>query len=126
LGDEQVLDVELDRGTELRKENRDYNDEIVWRAKSSISLPVPAIDVPGKIPSTFIFVLVMLIHYVEYVKILKDLIPRFPLTQKDGRGRLPRGSGEIPYKLVTTHTMFKALIMGRRKAIEVRINPAIH
>lgn len=52
---------------------------------------------------------------VGYSRVLGDLLPRFPMTQKDVKGRTP----PLPYKLVPAPWQFKALNMGRRKAIEV-------
>ena len=73
----------------------------------------------------------LLIFTVAHEQILKDLLPRAPMTSKgswsDGI-RLhanyhsdvkPRSNARMPYKLVPSPAHLLALIPGKRKAIEV-------
>jgi hypothetical protein len=72
--------------------------------------------------------------FTGYVVLLRSLVPKFPLTLRgleisfhplrqiartlmtDMKSKV---SGPLPYKLVSSSTQFRALVPGRRKAIEV-------
>ncbi|KAH9924672.1 uncharacterized protein BXZ73DRAFT_103512 [Epithele typhae] len=100
LGDEQVFDVELDHHTELLVA-QEYTEEVPW---DGILQPVVAAAKPEK--------------KVEAVHILrlKSLLPKFPLTIGDLKGRT---APAVPYTLVDSSVHFKNLNYGRRKAIEM-------
>ncbi|KZV66845.1 hypothetical protein PENSPDRAFT_688630 [Peniophora sp. CONT] len=102
LGDEQVLDVELDRSTQYHAPLSHINPSDVLNAsrqRSAIekSVKVSADEVP------------------PYARLLKSLLPRFPMTSRDSRGI---STSHLPYKLVPSPQALYSLVVGRRKAIE--------
>ncbi|KAH7923356.1 hypothetical protein BV22DRAFT_1130736 [Leucogyrophana mollusca] len=102
LGEEQIIDVELDRNTDLLP------------VRSDLKLPTLERDATkgsqDAAPDSFSDS-----REAGYVSILRSLLPRVPLTMKDAKGRsLP----QVPYKLVATPAQLCNLIPGRRKAIE--------
>ncbi|KAH9065190.1 hypothetical protein EDB87DRAFT_1679698 [Lactarius vividus] len=99
LGDEQVLDVELDRNTVFRHLPPSKHGLDPWTSDSE-SLPAspkPVLALPG------------------YITLLRSLVPAFPLILRDLKGR---SSIPLPYKLVSSPAQFRAFVPGRRKAIE--------
>ncbi|KZT25417.1 hypothetical protein NEOLEDRAFT_1133801, partial [Neolentinus lepideus HHB14362 ss-1] len=104
LGDEHVLDVELDRGTELLpfrqirtnsslKDTDNTNEaRTYWRGSLSKGAGLS-----------------------NYAIALKTLLHRFPMTHKDVKGRT---RPQVPYRLVASPQQLQTLISGRRKAIE--------
>jgi hypothetical protein len=138
-GDEQVLDVELDRNTEflpIAEENYSHNwvgDLLRGNHTSIASLKVAGQFIPGKllIPISESHYSIHLFKSIAPIRTLKSLLPRVPMTMKgqftfcfpstfihpktDVKGLSPR----LPYKLATTPAQFRNLIPGRRKAIEV-------
>ncbi|TFK52648.1 hypothetical protein OE88DRAFT_1658023 [Heliocybe sulcata] len=104
LGDEQVLDVELDRGTELlplrqirtNTSLKDMDDTHEGESNETGSLTK---DVSSP----------------NYMVALTALLNRFPMTLKDVKGR---ARPQVPYRLVTGLQQLQALTLGRRKAIE--------
>ncbi|KAH7915481.1 hypothetical protein BJ138DRAFT_997877 [Hygrophoropsis aurantiaca] len=111
LGEEQIIDVELDRNTELLPARPELKlpaleKEIVKSAKGDVENLTPD-------PRT-----------AAYGSILKSLLPRIPLTMK-GKIRhyklyvKGRSAPQVPYKLVASPAHFFHLLPGRRKAIEV-------
>ncbi|KAH9080267.1 hypothetical protein EDB83DRAFT_960416 [Lactarius deliciosus] len=99
LGDEQVLDVELDRNTVFRQIPPSKHGLDPWNLDSE-SLPASPKPVPA-LPG--------------YITLLRSLVPVFPLTLRDLKGR---SSTLLPYKLVSSPAQFRAFVPGRRKAIE--------
>ncbi|KAI5123449.1 hypothetical protein M0805_008821 [Coniferiporia weirii] len=106
LGDEQVLDIELDRNTELQPRRNDawvvdwYFDLEKRRAAQKAGrgeAPVGGAPEP------------------DYIKRLRKLLPRFPMTAKDVG---PRKPPQLPYFLPYSVEHFDGMVEGRRKAIE--------
>jgi len=103
LGDEQVLDVELDRNTVFRQVPPSEQGLDPWNLDSESRLPPPKPEPahPG------------------YITLLRSLVPTFPLTLRDLKGR---SSAPLPYKPASTPAQLLAFVPGRRKAIEVGDN----
>lgn len=99
LGDEQVLDVELDRHTVFlpTAKHTEGSDPWNWDHGSTRVHAEPAPALPG------------------YVVLLKSLVPKFPLTLRDTKSNV---TAPLPYKRVSSPAHFRALITGRRKAVE--------
>ncbi|KAH9969895.1 hypothetical protein BC827DRAFT_1263053 [Russula dissimulans] len=100
LGDEQVVDVELDRHTVFRAAVEPAQAPDPWNLHLE-SLRVKAEPAPA--PPEY-----------GYVKHLKSLVPKFPLILRD----MKANSAPLPYKPVSSVAHFRALVPGRRKAIE--------
>ncbi|KAL0961169.1 hypothetical protein HGRIS_006141 [Hohenbuehelia grisea] len=111
-GEEQVVDVELDRQTLIgpaRKDVFNIASRGIWDRSTilrgtSVDGPVGKMKTNKAVP--------------EYEQVLRDLLPRFPMTMKDVQARTRSGYANVPYKLATSPTHLKSLPMGRRKAIE--------
>lgn len=99
LGDEQVLDVELDRNTVFRHVPPPKQGLDPWILDSE-SQPAPVKPAPT-LP--------------KYITLLGSLVPAFPLILRDLKAR---SSSPLPYKSVSTAAQFRAFVPGRRKAIE--------
>ncbi|KAI0250987.1 hypothetical protein BJV78DRAFT_517407 [Lactifluus subvellereus] len=99
LGDEQVLDVELDHNTVFRPvaNSTKAPDPLFLYNESRHNQVEPGPAIPG------------------YVVLLRSLVPKFPLTLRDAKGG---ATAELPYRLVSSRAQFRALVPGRRKAIE--------
>jgi len=101
LGDEQVLDVELDRHTVFiptAKHTHTQGSDHWNRDHGSTRVQTePAPALPG------------------HVVLLKSLVPKFPLTLRDTKSNV---TAPLPYKRVSSPAHFRALIPGRRKAVE--------
>ncbi|TFY54519.1 hypothetical protein EVG20_g9669, partial [Dentipellis fragilis] len=145
VGDEQVLDVELDRTTELLPPRPAANGlaPALWERNVTSKTPAEKPNPQGSesrgagaVSGTqhhqdslsqdprmcmFFPVLPMAnqtvypIRYPAFAIILRSLLPRFPLTLRDIKSR---GTPQVPYKLVASPAQFLALVPGRRKAIE--------
>jgi hypothetical protein len=120
-GDEQIVDVNLDKGTfllPLRKGFSPADARIHWEIQED------ARDIEPKSEKD------------PYLGLLKKLLPRFPMTMKGTSGQagyplrrsqLPHVSdttgrtkaGSLPYRLYPDPDEFTGLPMGRRKAVEV-------
>ncbi|TDL23126.1 hypothetical protein BD410DRAFT_169101 [Rickenella mellea] len=103
LGDEQFLDVDLYRNTELlphRNDNREADWHAVIRRKQTSTRPNPDNE---------------LVSVPAHVTVLKTLLPRFPMTMKDVKSRLPP---RLPYMLALSVAHLQSMTAGRRKAIE--------
>lgn len=104
LGSEQVLDVELDRGTRLLP------------VPSGPPPPIPSLErEPAEITRQFVAKPQESADELGYEKILRSLLPRVPMTLKDMKFRSPF---QVPYKLVPSPAHLLTLVPGRRKAIE--------
>lgn len=104
LGSEQVLDVELDRGTRLLP------------VPSGPPPPIPSLErEPAEITRQSVTKPQESIDELGYEKVLRSLLPRVPMTLKDMKFRSPF---QVPYKLVPSPAHLLALVPGRRKAIE--------
>ncbi|KAF8643233.1 hypothetical protein AX16_009122 [Volvariella volvacea WC 439] len=115
LGEEQVVDVELDRMTlmaEQKRENPVLTSRLLWDALRAYPLnPQSSHDkkMQGRSSGTP--------EVEDYEQMLKSLLPKCPMTLRDTPGgRPPREP--LPYRLVSTPAYFKSLVPGRRKAIE--------
>ncbi|TBU53670.1 hypothetical protein BD310DRAFT_829673 [Dichomitus squalens] len=111
LGEEQVFDVELDRRTELLPVREDAGEAEwdIWDARSPV--PQGADDRQEQEQEEE--------PAPEWVAKLKSLLPRFPMTMRDTKGRSFTGGDKLPYTLVSTPAQFLSLQYGRRKAIEM-------
>lgn len=104
LGSEQVLDVELDKGTRLLP------------VPSGPPPPIPSLErEPAEITRQSVTKPQESIDELGYEKVLRSLLPRVPMTLKDMKFRSPF---QVPYKLVPSPAHLLALVPGRRKAIE--------
>ncbi|KAL7279869.1 hypothetical protein ACG7TL_006278 [Trametes sanguinea] len=108
LGDEQVFDVELDRSTELLPvppDLREHNPQDMLTAETSVTAePDKAAEVEEVVPEP------------DYSVKLRSLLPQFPMTQKDIKGRF---SARLPYSLANNPAQLRNMCYGRRKAIEM-------
>ncbi|GLB40304.1 hypothetical protein LshimejAT787_0801750 [Lyophyllum shimeji] len=105
VGDEQVVDIELDKGTVLLPLQKGYTPigaKILW---SQTAESVPA---KGKLDDAE--------ATQAFGEILESIAERFPMTLRDAKGGRQK-QPQVPYPLVPT-SQFKSLIPGRRKAIE--------
>lgn len=146
LGDEQMIDVELDRNTTLLPYRNDmwlidWNDNMEKKRDKTRKAGTRGtiVDEPG------MYIADALRNYLshllsDHVRLLKTLLPRFPATMKgesylfvelvhysdasiDVKSRPPH---HLPYTLATSPAHFRTLVSGRRKAIEVREFSAIN
>ncbi|KAF5382019.1 hypothetical protein D9615_004461 [Tricholomella constricta] len=105
VGDEQVVDIELDKRTILLPIQKGYTPigaKVLW-SQSAETLQVK--DGFSKAD-----------HIQAHGDILNNIVRKFPMTLnevKSGRQAQP----QVPYKLVST-AQFKSFVPGRRKAIE--------
>ncbi|KAF9448329.1 hypothetical protein P691DRAFT_53677 [Macrolepiota fuliginosa MF-IS2] len=108
VGEEQIYDVELDKRTAVRtvsSERPPLNLKALWKLANEFRFDeqepkMKDDDTPR----------------LAYEVVLKDLLPRFPLTFRDLKRK--RASNPVPYRLVASETQFSNLIQGRRQAIE--------
>ncbi|KAG1780601.1 hypothetical protein EV702DRAFT_1042864 [Suillus placidus] len=104
LGSEQVLDVELDRGTRFLP------------VPSGPPPPIPSLErEPAEITRQSVTKPQESTDQLGHEKVLRSLLPRVPMTLKDMKFRSPF---QVPYKLVPSPAHLLALVPGRRKAIE--------
>ncbi|KAI0667615.1 hypothetical protein C8Q78DRAFT_1071727 [Trametes maxima] len=106
LGDEQVFDVELDRSTELLPARDDVKEMTLedMHVDNGPSVPSGTFEAEEREAEP------------EYSAQLRSLLPQFPLTLKDVKGRF---SARLPYIVVHNPAQFRDLHYGRRKAIEM-------
>ncbi|KAL4081108.1 hypothetical protein J3A83DRAFT_4204794 [Scleroderma citrinum] len=110
LGFDEMIDIELNRNAPLfHVPNRNPPPlPTLDRGLRSGSYTVPQVELSGSQfgvgPSEY-----------PYEQILKDLLPKAPMTLKDVK---PRSNIRVPYKLVASPTHLLALVPGKRKAIE--------
>ncbi|OCH91897.1 hypothetical protein OBBRIDRAFT_774513 [Obba rivulosa] len=107
LGEEQVLDIELDRNTELLPV-RDTGKVVTWDAHLLSSGEVHDVPVHTQSGENS--------AEPDYAMALKSLLPQFPMTLRDVKGRV---QSQPPYTLVSNPNHFRKMVVGRRKAIEV-------
>ncbi|KAI0264001.1 hypothetical protein BC834DRAFT_885036 [Gloeopeniophorella convolvens] len=107
LGDEQVLDVELDRNTVLLPATSATEAVDPWSLGAD-ALPIRTKLEPAPTED----------RPPAYVVLLEMLVPGFPLTLRDVKGKVPANLPNLPYKLVHSPVQFRTLVLGRRKAIE--------
>ncbi|KAA1474697.1 hypothetical protein DENSPDRAFT_343394 [Dentipellis sp. KUC8613] len=123
VGDEQVLDVELDRTTELLPARPAANRlaPALWERSVTPKTPAEKPNPQGPASRGAGAVSGVQQHHDSphqdppFANLLRSLLPRFPLTLQDIKGR---GVPQVPYKLVASSAQFSALVPGRRKAIE--------
>ncbi|PIL22634.1 hypothetical protein GSI_15325 [Ganoderma sinense ZZ0214-1] len=111
LGDEQVFDVELDRHTELLPVRDDVR-AVSWEGVQSTEHAPAKPDVEDEQERERD-------EEPRWVGELRSLLPQFPMTMRDTRGRVFAESDNVPYTLVATPAQFRNLNYGRRKAIEM-------
>ncbi|EGN93831.1 hypothetical protein SERLA73DRAFT_78206 [Serpula lacrymans var. lacrymans S7.3] len=112
LGEEQVLDIELDRHTQLLPVRTDLKLPTLQRESTKREATPPNAS-SSKADDTA----------KGYAAVLKSLLPRVPMTMKDVKGRPP---SQLPYKLTSSPSHFSTLVPGRRKAIEWGRARALH
>jgi hypothetical protein len=134
LGEEHIINVELDRNTPLKEADTSISEEIRWdhglwckregRKGSSPNAVDSVSDAPGAFSHDSQPLLVEIAAQLQaYIQALHTLLPSFPLTKKDVKlkGRSADAQlRKLPYRLVANPTVLKSLVTGRRKAIEVR------
>ncbi|KLO20728.1 hypothetical protein SCHPADRAFT_992045 [Schizopora paradoxa] len=103
LGDEQYVDVELDRNTVFLPRRED-KWEMDWFSDSDQKRRADGSSSTKRAESN-----------AEHIIRLKALLPRFPMTRKGGSLRTaPR----VPYLLPQSAAHFLEMVPGRRKAIQ--------
>ncbi|KAF8150646.1 hypothetical protein B0H34DRAFT_146939 [Crassisporium funariophilum] len=112
LGEEQVLDVELDRNTILNPVQSGYTPIVSKSLWDRMSVSGSHHETPYKAENSIVE---QSSTSESFEAVLDDIVKRFPMTQNDIKGRR---LSPLPYKLVASPAAFKALIIGRRKAIE--------
>ncbi|KAI8986065.1 hypothetical protein BD414DRAFT_48158 [Trametes punicea] len=108
MGDEQVFDVELDRSTELLPARAGVKD-IPLEDMHNTETTAPAANEGGAEAGEAE-------AEPDYAMKLRSLLPHFPMTLKDIKGRF---SSRLPYTLVNNPTQLRNMHYGRRKAIEM-------
>ncbi|KAF8348971.1 hypothetical protein F5887DRAFT_948644, partial [Amanita rubescens] len=105
-GEEQTIDVELDKRTVIGSVQTPLGSKVLWDSKvTKTELPASVNKVnEGEDVAP------------EYIQMLNLLLPSFPMTKESRTGR----PTDVPYKLAQTHAQFQSLNLGRRKAIEWR------
>ncbi|KAJ7176449.1 hypothetical protein C8R46DRAFT_1346497 [Mycena filopes] len=131
-GEEQIVDVELDRGTAFLPARSGYapvNSRAIWdmdleRERHTVVPFVGPMATADSRSSGSAKDERKTRNNVPKVKmlggwqnVLKKLVERFPLTLQDVKGGKPP-SPALPYKLAATPAKFSALVMGRKKAVE--------
>ncbi|KAJ6544654.1 hypothetical protein DFH09DRAFT_1088519 [Mycena vulgaris] len=132
FGEEQIVDVELDRGTLFRSVQTGYvpvTARALWDMDLEKARHVP-VDIPSEALPTEVTgrgsakderktrnAVPKIKILGGWESVLKKLIERFPLTLQDVKGGKPP-SPALPYKLVVNPAQFSSLVMGRKKAVE--------
>ncbi|KAF8213181.1 hypothetical protein K438DRAFT_1803521 [Mycena galopus ATCC 62051] len=128
LGDEQMVDVELDRGTVFLPLQAGYvpiSARVLWDIdldkERHTSLEIASTAAPDRSSSKDGRKTRNNIPKVKMIgswqNVLKKLVERFPLTLQDVKGG-KRPIPALPYKLVDNPAQFSSLVMGRKKAVE--------
>ncbi|KAJ7468709.1 hypothetical protein FB451DRAFT_1257076 [Mycena latifolia] len=132
VGEEQIVDVELDRGTLFRSVQAGYlpvTARALWdmdlekerNAPVEIANDLPVTEPPARVSAKDERKTRNALPKAKILggwpSVLKKLVDRFPLTLEDVKGGKPP-SPALPYKLAATPAQFSSLIMGRKKAIE--------
>ncbi|KAG6821306.1 hypothetical protein H0H93_000167 [Arthromyces matolae] len=102
IGDEQMVDLELDRGTTLLPIQKGYlpiGAKAHW-SQANEWVPDNIISKPLK----------------DYTDLLKTLVKKFPMTLDEVKVSR-QGPPEVPYPLVSASEL-ESFVIGRRKAIE--------
>ncbi|KAG6891379.1 hypothetical protein C0992_008090 [Termitomyces sp. T32_za158] len=103
IGDEQMVDIELDRGTVLLPLQKGYPPIGLKAQWSQMSSETIQDDNPTAARQ-------------DHTDILRNLVKKFPMTLKDAK--LSRqDQPQLPYRLVSI-SQFESFIPGRKKAIE--------
>ncbi|KAF9474325.1 hypothetical protein BDN70DRAFT_997132 [Pholiota conissans] len=104
VGQDQILDVELDKNTILKPPKMGY---VSIDSKSLWNSAVPP-NSEGETAQKVTFV------SASHSTILQRLTKRFPMTQGSRFA-----NSNVPYRLVASSSQYKTLVVGRRKAIEM-------
>ncbi|KAK7438473.1 hypothetical protein VKT23_018088 [Stygiomarasmius scandens] len=141
-GDEQMVDVELDKDTETRPAKTGYpgvNSRVHWETKNEGEVKYESED--NGLGAAVVGNGRDIGHgkdgrekEIGWEDLLKSLLPRFPMTLKDAtiptsqrqppkRSKASNANNiasvlKLPYKLVANQEELNDLVMGRRKAIE--------
>ncbi|KAF5341651.1 hypothetical protein D9611_001672 [Ephemerocybe angulata] len=114
LGEEQLLDIELDLRTEVKsavKNTLPFESRRLWN--DLLRLPLETSGHPEAQEEEQ--------QQSEEYRLLVDTAKRFPLVQparERERSQLQYPETEVPYKLVSTRAQFNNLIIGRQEAIK--------
>ncbi|KAF8958354.1 hypothetical protein BDZ97DRAFT_62449 [Flammula alnicola] len=114
LGQEQVLDVELDKNTVLKPPQLGYipiDSKSLWN-----QMAMPRID-QVKITKVEDTIETSSVPPLKFNAMLAKIAKRFPMTLSDFKGSRSQSTA-LPYRLVSSPAYFKTLVVGRRKAIE--------
>ncbi|KAF8526153.1 hypothetical protein JB92DRAFT_1188905 [Gautieria morchelliformis] len=116
LGDEQMVDVELDRNT-IFLPVQDTVNTVPWNGDGDCTRN----DVVGSHISSLQHGSLAVRESTssssepEYIRLLRSIVPRFPMTTQDlGTRQTPT----LPYILYPSRVKLLSLVPGRRKAIE--------
>ncbi|KAJ3503756.1 hypothetical protein NLJ89_g8292 [Agrocybe chaxingu] len=115
MGEEQMVDVELDKNTAVKPPQLNYTPVL---SKSLWDIPVNASSNRGVLAKQDEGGGALGISSnTNGETILSEIVKKFPMTRKDIKG--PRSQGiDLPYFLASDPMHLKSLVMGRRKAIE--------
>ncbi|KAJ6519691.1 hypothetical protein C8R45DRAFT_31247 [Mycena sanguinolenta] len=130
-GDEQMVDIELDRGTVFLPLQMGYipvGARVLWDMNLGNERHIPldaATDAPppdltrgsskdGRKTRNAVPKVKMT---GSWQNVLRKLVERFPLTLQEIKGG-KRPVPALPYKLADTPAQFASLVMGRKKAVE--------
>ncbi|KAH6913206.1 hypothetical protein BKA70DRAFT_1525269 [Coprinopsis sp. MPI-PUGE-AT-0042] len=118
LGEEQLVDAELDRTTEVKQAITGYapfSSRKLWEAARQSQLGKATVGGTSKDEE-------LLETPSPAYALLLEVAKRYPLT---AQGRERQFAYSVPYKLASTHTQFDHLILGRQQAIKWRRARAI-
>ncbi|KAH0585296.1 hypothetical protein J132_10052 [Termitomyces sp. J132] len=110
VGDEQMVDIDLDRGTVFLPLQKGYPPIGLKAQWSQTSSEVKQDNN-------------QVVSRQDHLDILKNLVRKFPMTSKEAKPS--RLQPQVPYRLVSI-SQFESFIPGRRKAIEWSRVRAIH
>ncbi|KAF5391745.1 hypothetical protein D9757_001621 [Collybiopsis confluens] len=116
-GDEQVVDIELDKDTVIQPAKAGYtpvNAKSHWEHIANVASrkavktepeDMSLLTAEVKIPDS-------------YTELLETLSSQYPMTIRDAPSHVSKSASDLPYKLLPGPQQLNALVVGRRKAIE--------
>ncbi|CAA7268178.1 unnamed protein product [Cyclocybe aegerita] len=115
MGEEQMVDVELDKNTAVKPPQLNYTPGL---SKSLWNMPVNGNSSRGvQAKQDEGGDALEICSDADDENILSKIAKQFPMTRKDIKGPRPQGV-DLPYFLASDPMHFKSLVVGRRKAIE--------
>ncbi|PFH53199.1 hypothetical protein AMATHDRAFT_138224, partial [Amanita thiersii Skay4041] len=113
LGEEQILDIELDKRTIIKQPEQEYtsiSSKVLWDLS-----PQATNETENQVKDHNSR---RLQRKLEYASRLSQLVNNFPLTLKETKNIRSSQYTNLPYTLASTEAEYRMLIIGRRKAIE--------